>query len=191
MVLGDSISANYTGLYVLPSSAIYAVSEARTRAGILSLAVPGYTIDNEQSVWDSSFIKGRSSVKCVIMQVGANNILINNESSSTIITKYNALIADVNAANPTAKIILGQLTPFRAAMTGAQYTVWQAVNAAISGGTITGSNIIARPVWTVLNDGSDNLVSTYNSGDNVHPISTGRQQMGALWRTELQSAGLL
>jgi hypothetical protein len=195
LILGDSIAANYNGLYLMLGSCIYTAAEARTRPGILSLAQPFRTIDDNIGFYNASVVKGNPNLKWVICEPGFNNIIIAMEDAATIIGKYNTLIADINSNNPTAKIILSVITPARRAFDGVGpglYATWLTVNAAIRGTGVTGSNIVARVEHTQLNDGTDNLKPEYDSGDDTHPNNAGRLDvMGANDRAALVTAGLL
>lgn len=193
VVLGDSITANFDGLFLMGASTVYTAAQARTRAGILSFSQPFRTIDDEKTLWDASLLKGRASLKFAILQVGFNNNVIAGESSSTILTKLTGLVADINASNPTAQVLLGPLTPAKASFIGGQYATWLAVNAGIAGGSVTGSNLTILSAWSALNDGSDNLKSQYDQlGDHTHPNNAGRlAAFGVTWPATLHSLGIL
>lgn len=205
VLIGDSIvewPAHPTHM-MLSGAGIYTTAEAAVRPGIVTLARGGETIQQQQTRYDASYVKGASYVTAIVNQVGINNIL-NGDSAVTIEGLLQGLINDERTGNPSAKLVLAEITPARSGLTAGQYAVWQAVNAWITGGAPVNTDAICTANSTNLNDGSDNLKAWMNSGDGIHPYDNGRgvhlpysiaignqANMADGWRGSLVSLGLL
>ena len=193
LLLGDSIS---TGAYFVhaPTAWLYQRTVARrTNPGCASLGVSGQVIAQQRGIFDASPYKGVPSIKAVFIQVGTNDIGLGAEITvAAYVTAYNALVADVRAAFPTQKIYGLEIAPRRATLTAPQYTMWQGVNAAYTGGAtpITGLSAVISSFVGALNDGSDNLAAQY-SIDGLHPNEAGREIIGLAMRTQLLADGLV
>ncbi len=195
VILGDSILAPLMQAGFLTGSYIYTFAEARSRLGIVSMAVPGDTISNQLSAWQTGAQRGRSDVAWVFIQIGTNDIVAGS-SAATISAGITAMIADINTHNPSATVLLSPITPEKGALTGGQYTIWGVVNSDIAGSgpnPVTGSNLVVLDPWTEMNDGSGNLKTQYAEPftDGVHPNDLGRIYQASVIRTALVNNGLL
>lgn len=193
VILGDSIVAAYSP-YSSVGSRILTVPESKERQ-IVSYATPGNTVSQQHTAWSASAQSGASDVEWVLVHVGVDDFIA-GDSAATVTGRLQDLIDDINADNPTAKIILSPLLPCKAnASVGA--TVWGRIqtyndNIAGTGGTpITGSNLIVLPYWSDADDGSGNLIAGYDSGDGLHQNTAGRQYMAGVYRAALIANGLL
>jgi lysophospholipase L1-like esterase len=191
-VLGDSIMADNSA-YEQPAVGmlLYKPDEAKIRGGIYSIAHPGDTASAQKTLFDASPLKTATGVRAFVIQVGVNNVLA-GQSAATVLADIQALVTDCAAVAP---VILCQMTPCRAALSGGQYAVWQAVNDGINGGgatPITGATRIVTGHVEAMGDGSNNLKASMNSGDNIHPNALGRQTNANFIRNEgLASLGVL
>jgi lysophospholipase L1-like esterase len=192
LMLGDSIMADGAQLVNVSAvgSFIYTDAEVDSRPGVVSLAVGGDTAEGQQAKFLASAYAGNAAIKGVAIQVGINNIFLSGDSSATLITKLQALVNAVRASIPTTKIVLMQMIPAKAILSGAQYTTWLAVNAAITNGTITGIDRSDSTAQVALNDGAGNLRVEYNI-DGVHPKNPGRNIIAQAIRADFVALGLL
>ncbi len=199
VILSDSIIAPYLGK---PSACawIYTASEALTRPGIVSQATPGNTILQQYAFWiDPQYnqLRGAASLKWVLIQLGVNDGIA-NRTETQMAADMNTLIANINAANPTAKILLYPVVPGHGGsggLTDAQWTQVSAFNADIEGvgaHAIVGSNIIIGSRWTELQEPGTNgqLAVWADSGDGIHTNYQARAWQGAKFGNDLHRAGL-
>lgn len=190
-IVGDSILADNSALaQPAVGMLIYKPAEARNRSGIYSIAHPGDTASAQKTAFDASRLKTATTLRAIVIQVGVNNVLA-GQSIATALADIQALVTDCAAVAP---VVLCQMTPCKAALTGGQYTVWQGVNQGINGGgatPITGATQIVTSHVAALGDGADNLAAAYNSGDNIHPNAAGRQVNAQAIRDALVTMGIL
>lgn len=196
--IGDSIATAFS--FGDAFATVYYARNAtrRTLPGILNQAISGKTLVNQKATLDASPYKGMGSVKAVIIEAGINDLIIDVVNEATFVSRYQALVNDIRAAWPTAKIYGQEMTPCKAYLNAnglsAQYAVWLACNADIGGtGTnpITGLDRVISSQVAALNDGSGNLLSQYDSGDGLHPIEPGRFVIGNAVRTGLLADGIV
>ncbi len=189
VLLGDSLMAAVSNRKAV-STAIYYPSERWIRGGIMSVAQGGDTIANQQSLWGVNEYFGAASVKAVCILLGINDIA-GGASSSTVLASLNTLTAYVKANNSGAKVLLSTLLPAKNALTGPQYTAWQAVNSGITGGSVTNVDLVVTSASTELNDGTDALKWWYDFGDGLHENNRARDVVAQMWRDGLVSLGVL
>lgn len=197
IMIGDSISTGFSFCH-MPASWIYARDiNRRSKPGCAMLGISGGQIVTQQTIYDASPYKGQANVKAIIIQVGTNDIgHISGAgvyvTAAAFVAAYNALIADVRAAHPTAKIYGLEISPCRASDTAPQYALWQAVNASFTGGAtpIVGLDRVISSHVAALNDGADNLAAAF-SLDGLHPNEAGRKIIGLAIRAGLLADGLV
>jgi hypothetical protein len=191
LVLGESSSGSYASLAMV-GSLLYTQAEAHARPGIANMATAGSTIQNQQAVYLGSEYAGAggANVKAVLIWIGVNNIIGQNDSANTIIGLLQTLVNTLKANMPNVKITLGELTPMKAGFTAPQYAVWQSLNTQIGAGAVTGVDAIVFSYVAALNDGADNLLIQY-SYDGEHCNDFGRAIIAAADRAALVSLGLL
>ena len=142
-----------------------------------SLAVPGDEIHEQLADWNSYGEQG--TIDYVYIQVGLNDL---DDATTTIIANLQNLIDVVRGdISSSAKIIVGLMTPSKdrdIALFGAGAdTRHLEVNEAIKGNganPITGADAIVEDHYDAMSDGSDNLLTLYDYGDDVHPNNQGR-----------------
>lgn len=190
VILGDSTMAPYLGALALVGSLIYTSTEAAQRLGLLSLAASGNTAVDQLAAWQASPARGNANVAWVSVAVGINDIGT-GASTATIRTRIQAIVDDINANNPDAKVILVPMIPF--GFTAGFLTIWQGVNTSIIGGAspITGSNLIRMPLWTELDNGSGALKPEYLGVDDHNNDLSRTSVMGPDYRQTLIDNGLL
>jgi lysophospholipase L1-like esterase len=196
IALGASVMASYVQRVPTPSF-WYTAAEAWTRAGILTLALPGDTIAGQSARWSASAYK--ATVAFVVLDVGLNDLSPVQNNSAPQIAATQALIDTVRADNPTCKIILCTMTPgkqrfidvYGATAGGYAYANWLAVNLAITNGTITGADAVVSSHTAALNDGVGNLAAAYDTGDHIHFTDPGRAIFGAAQRAGITATGAL
>jgi hypothetical protein len=174
--LGDSILATRSSI---PAPIVMA-----DYINAVSLAVGGHTIQNQHTTWNAYGSKGDADA--IIIQVGYNNCRNIAESSATAIAAYQSFVdqirTDVGASIP---IVVSLITPAKqglitelGATDGA--TAWakcEDINEALQGNggsPITDTDGVITGHYAAMDDGTDNLKTVYDSGDDVHPNATGR-----------------
>lgn len=174
-ILGDSIMAeNNVPVGTGPQQAavgalIYTESEAQARAGIYSISHAGDTVANQKTAWLASPMHTRGTIlQWIIIQVGINDILAGT-SSSTVITSLQDLVTTIAADAPQATIFMGQMTPCKTyldSQNAAFYARWQAVNTAISNGTITGITPVTSHIALMESSAGSGVLNTAYEADN-------------------------
>jgi hypothetical protein len=189
--IGDSTVAAYAG----GTAILDLVISSRTKN---SLAVPGQTIAQQKSVWQSATVNP-VLVGWVVIQIGLND-LVPSEAASVAIARIQDLVATVRTKIGSSKpILISQMTPCRQRLTDIygstngpiSYQKWLDINSAIAGSgstPITGVEGRITSHVELMNDGTGNLLSTYNTGDNIHPNTAGRQINATAWVNGLQAA---
>lgn len=188
VMLGDSLTSAYSP-YTAAGAWIYTLAESRARSGIISYSFPGNKVEDQQAKWDAGTQKGRAAIKWVFILCGINNLAGAAEPAATVAGRLNTLIADINAANPTAKVIVCPMLP---ALNGVGATVWaQALelNNDIAGtgpNPIVGSNLLIMPYVKELDAGwiASGVVNgildlSFDSGDGLHGNDAARHQLGS------------
>jgi hypothetical protein len=199
MIVGDSMMAfadTATTVYFPQiGSLIYTTAESRTRGttrGIISIAHSGDKAQDQETAFSASPFK--TTVPYVYIQVGINNIAA-GESSATTISNIQSLVDTVHSTNPTAKILIGKITPCKTwldANTTGGYTKWGAINTAIGGGggsPITSIDVVVDGYMAILNNGSDDFADQYNAGDYLHPSRNAKDVIATYVRTEINGLG--
>lgn len=195
VVLGDSIVGALSN-YALTPSYIYTASEARTRAGIVDIAVPGNKVNDQIANWNASSYSGSNGdgLKVAIVMVGINDIAAGT-SAATIEGYLQTLVNTLKADHPSMKVILCTLTPAKRQLDTINvgyYSVWQTLNTDIRAGVVTGTDLLSDSARAATEDGTTgNLYGPYDKGDGIHPDNPGRQAIGEAWRGDLQSLGEL
>lgn len=192
IILGDSTIAAFLGQNSVGSYLSYAGA-----GGVVSLAVPGDTINNQRTAWRAGN-RLRADIVCV--QVGLNDTNP-AEAASVAIARLQALVTQINSDCPNARIMIGTMTPCRQRLIDLYggtdgpiaYQKWLDINEAIAGngGTpITGVDARATSHTTALNDGSGNLAAAYEisgTDDHIHENNAGRQIIAAAWQAQIDA----
>ena len=180
LLIGDSIAAN-----LFNDATSKATLEASNRL-VATQAVSGETISQQLTRWNANVLKGRRELTWVVLEVQVNDIIAGT-AAATILADLAAFRANITAANPFCKVVQTLPTPCRAysGMSAGDYTIWQAVVAGLL--TVVETNVVVCPAIATLNDGSDNLAASRNSGDGLHPNATGSQDQATAWRAALDS----
>jgi hypothetical protein len=203
VVLGDSLSeywgggvgGNYYRNHSWASS-VYTLAQGRARpTGIVNLAFHGERIDEQKTRWDGAPYKGQSQIKCVWIYAGVNDIA-QGASAATISTRYQALVDDIAAANPSAKILCQKIGPADAYFDAGQEAVQDATNDNLNGtgsNNITGCHAYVTSIYTAL-DSSGNLKAACNRNlaDGLHYDGIcARLEIGPAAATALAAQGCL
>lgn len=183
LLFGDSIVAN---VFADAPSVV-----TLTAGGLLvaNQAVSGHTISQQETAWNSNYLKGRRECTWGIVQVGINDI-INGVSLATMTAAHTALVNNIITANPLMKLILSLCAPARtaAAMSGAEFIVWGGFNAYLLAYPTAETNIVINSGATAaLDDGTGALNAGDDSGDHLHPNATGSGKQSTSWRASLDS----
>lgn len=158
----------------------------------VSLAKPGGAFADQLTTWQGSAMRANASVVAVLIQLGHNDV-DTALSEATITTNAQALVNDIVAQNPNAKIIISKITPARAHWTAAKQAVWAAVNDDIAGtgGTpITGVHARATAHVATMGDANFALQERSENADHRHPNYWGRALDGRSIRAAYDTTGL-
>lgn len=190
MVIGDSIPAwtNTAALAYWPiaGSHVYTVDEARTRAGVVSIATPGDRVDQQETKYSANTHK--TTPGYFVIDCGRNDIF-QGATSSTVLARLQSLVNTIRAAKPTGKVVVVKQTPCKTYLDGlgaGYYTTWQNVNTGIS--TLTSVDAVVD-ANTELTNGSGDPKDKYNSSDGVHLSQLGKEYVVSLVRTALNGLG--
>lgn len=191
--LGDSTMAAFSGSYPT-TDYIDSVSKK------LALAVPNETTVQQMNRFIADV--RNQDADYIVMQLGLND-LNPAESAATAIARLQDLVDNARSYSSVAtKIFISQMTPCRSRLISVYgpvdgvtaYNKWVSMNEAIAGngGTpITGVDGRITSHATSMNDGSGNLLGTYDSGDGIHPNNAGRAENAAAISAALSAAGVL
>ncbi len=186
-IIGDSVIAAY--------STYIAISASLTISGTLTdVSTAGETIAEQKTRWDAIAAGTKTAMNYVFVQIGLND-LDPAESAVTAIGRLQVLINAINTDAPSAKVIIGTLTPCKqrlidvyGAVPGATaYQKWLDINIAIRGGAnaVTGTDEYIDTHTDDMNDGSGNLAALFDSGDHVHENNIGRAIISDAWLTKI------
>lgn len=148
-----------------------------TQFSTYNIATTGDTINNQLTKWNLITTEQRLLFDYVLVQVGlndlANSVQVFSEYYQTLIDKINADTKD------GCKIVVSTMTPCFGFFTDPVVRQkWIDSNIAIAGGgtyAVTGFDYANLLNTSLLNDGSNFLLPAYDSGDGLHPNSSGRQ----------------
>lgn len=164
------------------------------------VASPSATIAQQKTAWQGA--GNRSSAAFVIIQIGLND-RDPAEAASVAIARLQDLVDTVRADIPaSAKVFVSKMVPCRAFLITqygeingeVAYQKWLSMNEAIAGGgsiPITGVDGRIFEHEALMNDGSGNLKSEYDIGDDIHPNNTGRAVNAQAWEDALIAAGVI
>jgi hypothetical protein len=157
-----------------------------------SLAVQGAKLTDQLTGWQAYPGRGNAAVLAVIFQLGHNDINA-GDSSATVTTNAQAIVTDVAAQNPTAKIVISKLSPSYSVWSAAQRTIWDAYQDNINGtgGTpITGVDARATLHVATMGDAAKVLKERSEDSDFTHPNFWGRSLNARSIRTAYDTTGL-
>lgn len=146
---------------------------------VTDMTLYGGVISNADSSWNALTPTQKSSYDFIIVQYGLNDCRYSEfgDPSTVVISHYQNFINDLSTGKKsTCKIVVSTMTPAKAHEDANWYSIWKALNTAIQGqGTtpILGTQIVNTNNTSMLNDGADNLVAPYDSGDHIHPNASG------------------
>lgn len=193
-VIGDStIAAGYGGQLVPSYIAEF--------TPITSVAKPGDTILGQRAKWDA--LTNYHDFDVVILQIGLNDMDADLQTTSTVLSNYQALVNKVRAdIRSDCKIYVSKMLPCRQRYINyfgeakgllAQQR-WIDLNNAIAG---KGSNAITNVDGrinehvSILGDASGNLKVEYDTGDHIHENPAGRQVIANAWKNKMLIDSLL
>lgn len=167
-LIGDSI-VNQMTLGAINKAVLEAGGSTWTR-----LAAAGHTTANQLAVWLASSVRGNNTYDWLFYMCGINDDLHGDRTVGQVLADVDAWRADAASQNPNARLYLSIMCPAKqkldeVTLTGGpdRYALWQAINA----------GYVARGFRTdlslAINDGSDNLAASKDSGDHLHPNAAG------------------
>jgi hypothetical protein len=191
--LGDSTVA----MYLDETALIELVGTDRIKN---NLAVPGHTIEQQQSVWNATTVVA-ATVGWVVVQLGLNNMNPATTAAAEL-AKLQSLITSIRSKiGLTAPILISKMTPAAQRWTDVYGATngpiaqqkWIDMNDAIAGnGSTPITGVQARIISHVplMADSSGNLKAEFNTGDGIHPTTAGRTINAAAWKTGIAALGL-
>lgn len=201
VILGNSTIASYLGTTSV-RDLLMTACDSIAGSTCASLAVPGHTIQQQQTAWLAD--ANKATYDWIIVEVGLNN-LDTTTATATIIGYYQTLIDTINFGKKIgAKVICAQMTPCKqrlvnlyGSIQGANvYAKWIALNNAIAGNSadsIEGVDYRITNNQYALNDGYGNLSYYYQSSalDGLHENNAGRRVIASTYRKALNELGFL
>lgn len=193
MVLGDSTCASYLGT-TNSWATYYSATESLTRPGVISLCVVGNTVAQQKTAYNASSYKGSSAVLAVFVMLGWNDIITSGSDGATLQAALEDLVATIKAGNPSAKIVLLQITPgfgyTGATITAPMQAAWNSVNSWISACSISNVDACVTSHRAALEVSSGVLKPRMDRLDGLHFNNLGRDPIGAAARVAAQSIAL-
>lgn len=192
VVIGNSTVAAYNG-----TTAIADFLDVDNSLGdtIISIAVPGHSIDQQESAFLAH--PRKSDFDYAVLQIGLNDMNPSTWDSLTIIQNYQNMVNQIKAVNPNIVIIGATMVPAYnrwVALYGAEaQDNWEDLNEAIVEGYIKGIDYTVSRHTFLLGDPSDRraLDSQYDTGDGIHENNAGRELIAQQWQRVLNEAGFL
>lgn len=170
-------SGHFIGDSIVVGAFFYGGAAQLTAQGhaVTSQAQGGDTIASQSTKWMTNARRGDPTLDWVWIQMGTNSTSV---GAATAASQLDALVDDIQANNPTAVIYLSTVTPQKAyrdaTAPGTYASYWVPLNDLILGmGGVS-------DVGDALNDGMDDLIPMYDSGDHVHPNSAGHAVQGTV-----------
>jgi lysophospholipase L1-like esterase len=151
----------------------------QTKGIITDLSISGGNAEGQLAQWNALSEAQQQAFDYVVIQIGLNNIAVSGDSAAVLIGKIQTIFDQVYTDKKAAcKIISSTMTPIGANLDAGELVIWQTVNEAYMGEgatPFTHADLYASYHTTKLNDGSDALSATYDSGDGTHPNLAGRE----------------
>lgn len=177
VLIGDSISPIQT----FPSAQVLSGRPILEFDGdtIISQATGGIGYATALSTWQASAERGNPAIGWVFIQLGVNDIHGGGKTAAQVLAGIQAIIADIRANNPGAKIIVGQIPVARGGITAGEYTIWLAANVLLAGigAKAEINNAISNHG---LSDGAGGIDGLCGSGDGIHMNQRGTATI-AIW----------
>jgi len=192
VIMGDSICAVRKNSIGWDGVAVGSRCSWSTQV-CFSLALQGTTLSDQLASWQAYPGRGNAAIAAVIFQLGHNDINA-GDSAATVTTRAQAIVTDVAAQNPSAKIIISKLSPSYSVWTAAQRAIWDTVqdNFAGTGGTpVTGVHARATLHVATMGDANKVLRERAEANDFTHPNFWGRSLNARSIRTAFDSTGLV
>jgi len=172
-LMGDSTIAAYACRSESVAQKLLTPTEITDGWSAVNLAVPGHTINQQLSVWNTDLNK--STYDIIIVQTGLNDM---NTATATTLTNYQNLINQINATKKAgAKVYISCMLPCKQRFVDLGMATgqsnWVALNNAIMDSTFTGVDKRNNYHVSLLDDGNGNLAAAYNCGDHIHENQAG------------------
>jgi peptidoglycan hydrolase-like protein with peptidoglycan-binding domain len=199
VALGDSTVATYAGGNQVVD---YLFTNDQITQGwtATNIAVPGHTIAQQKTTYLAT--GNRATFDVTVVQIGLND-LIPGEVASVAIARLQDLIDTINSNKKAgSKILIATMIPPKQRLIDVyggtngliSYQKWIDMNEAIKGNgltPVTGVDYRVSNHTALLNDGSGNLASIYDTGDHIHENNAARTIIGHIWRDGIAHMGLL
>lgn len=186
-IVGNSTIAAYAG-----GEAIATLMNLDSAYSITDISVPGYTIQQEDSLWRKIPEDVKQSLNYVFVEIGLND-LKPEEPVSKALSRYQSLIDLIRSeTNRSCRIITSTMTPCMQRLINLYgdskgliaYKKWLDMNVAIIGTgpeKITNMDTYCSSHTNTLSDGKGNLAVSYDTGDGIHETTIARQIIAKEW----------
>lgn len=190
-IVGNSTIAAYAG-----GEAIATLMNKTSAFSITDIAVPGYTIHQEDSLWRRIPFDIKQSLNYVFVEIGLND-LKSEEPASEALSRYQSLINLIRSeTNDSCRIITSTMTPCRQRLIHLygdskgiiSYQKWLDMNTAMIGtgpDKITNMDSYCSSHTNELSDGKGNLAVSFDTGDGIHETTIARQIIANEWMSKL------
>lgn len=155
-------------------------NSATTKVGMLNQGIGGTLVSGSGLSRFDRDVLGQSGTRYVVILYGINDIIYGGASAATVTNAYKTLISKAHASNLLA--YGGTILPFgsNSSYTASFESVRQTVNSWIKSTTVANGGFDRVIDFdAALRDPSNQtkLLSTYDSGDGLHPGPAGYQKM--------------
>jgi neutral ceramidase len=190
-IIGNSTIARYAG-----GEAIATLMNKASAYSITDIAVPGYTIHQEDSLWRNIPESVKQSLNYVFVEIGLND-LVPDESALKALTRYQSLINLIRSeTNESCKIVTSTMTPCKQRLINLygntkgliSYKKWLDMNTAMIGmgpDKIINFDSYCDSHTNTLSDGEGNLAASYDTGDGTHETTKARQIIANEWMAKV------
>jgi lysophospholipase L1-like esterase len=190
-IIGNSTVAEYAG----EKSVATLINESGSYL-ITDISRPGYTIQQEDSLWRELPSDVKKSLDYVFIQIGLND-LNPEESFLKALERYQSLINIVRReTRKSCRIITSTMTPCKQRLIDlygnskglVAYKKWIDMNTAITGDgpnkLINFDSYCSSSIY-LMSDGEGNLAAAYDTGDGIHESTLARQIIANEWISKL------
>jgi lysophospholipase L1-like esterase len=169
------------------------VSSNLTITGALTdISTSGDTVVGQTNKWNALSSQVKSALNYVIVEIGLNDMTSETlENDVVLFNSYQTLISAIRTDAPNSKIILSKMTPAHSRFINIYgkergdiaYNNWIELNDAIDRLLFIGANTSVSYHVNIMGDDYGNLISEYDTGDQIHPNLAGGKVIAWSWLT--------
>ena len=186
-IVGNSTIAAYAG-----GEAIGTLMNRTGAFDITDIAVPGYTIHQEDSLWRRLPVNVKKSLDYIFVEIGLNDLKA-EEPAPVALARYQSLINLIRSETKhSCRIITSTMIPCKQRLINLHgeteglisFKKWFDMNTAMEGSgpyRITNFDDYCNAHTKILDDGNGNLAPVYDTGDAIHETTYARQIIANEW----------